>query len=155
MSDTAFDKQQRELPKLADRLGFANAVIAELRRENSALKVKGGQDASYIAELEHKITQMERAHDATREELRIIIEDPLRGQKLKTLAGLKLVGEVKAYRERLKKQALQLKVDRNNMTALVTRLVRERVSDRSEEPGGASPRTRNEERGGVITETPQ
>lgn len=30
-----------------------------------------------------------------------------------------------------------------------------RVSDRSGEPGGASPRTRNEERGGVITETPQ
>lgn len=60
MSDDAeWDKRQSELPRLADRLGFANAMITQLRKELSDVRVQRGKDAAYITELEDKIRHQE------------------------------------------------------------------------------------------------
>jgi hypothetical protein len=53
MKETTFDKQT-ELPKLADRLGLANALIIDLLKEVSKLQLKSGKDSSYIDELEYE-----------------------------------------------------------------------------------------------------
>lgn len=102
-----FEKEQRELPKLADRLGFANVVISELRRKVSALDVKSGQDASYILELEVKARHLELKVAELELQLSQKCPDPLDGKKLKSLADKRLVdvcrAQLKAMRENVRK----------------------------------------------------
>lgn len=61
--DLEWDKRQSELPRLADRLGFANAMITQLRKELSDVRVQRGKDAAYITELEDKVRHQEQEID--------------------------------------------------------------------------------------------
>ncbi len=98
MEDTNFDKQT-ELPKLAERLGFANAIIIDLRKQLSQLQEQAGKDSSYIAELEDENKRMKKELDHIR-------KNPLEGISLKRLAEEKLVehwkGQLKSFEKKAK-----------------------------------------------------
>lgn len=81
MDETAIrEKRQQELPDLAYRLGFANALIIDLKKELSQLRVQAGKDAAYIAELEDKNKILQRE-----------LDDPLRGKKISKLADMAMM----------------------------------------------------------------
>jgi hypothetical protein len=98
MKETTFDKQT-ELPKLADRLGFANALIIDLRKEVSKLQLKSGKDSSYIDELEFENKRLKK-------ELEELKKDPFRGMSLKKLAEDKLIehwkGQIRSFEKKAK-----------------------------------------------------
>lgn len=100
-----------ELPKLADRLGFANATIIDLRKQISALQLQAGKDAAYIAELEDENKKLKKK-----------IEDPLAGMKLKKLAEEKLVMGYKSEIEAARKETKAARVARDAAFSELARL---------------------------------
>lgn len=114
MSETTFDKQ-RELPKLAERLMFANAIIIDYRKELSKLQQKHGEDVSYIAELEYENKRL-------KEELDQMKKNPLAGMKLKKFAEEELVKTYKIQIQALDKKAKASKVARDTAICELTRL---------------------------------
>jgi len=100
-----------ELPKLADRLGFANATIIDLRKQISALQLQAGKDAAYIAELEDENKKLKKK-----------IEDPLAGMKLKKLAEEKLVMGYKSEIEAARKETKPARVARDAAFSELARL---------------------------------
>lgn len=100
-----------ELPKLADRLGFANATIIDMRKQISALQLQAGKDAAYIAELEDENKKLKKK-----------IEDPLAGMKLKKLAEEKLVMGYKSEIEAARKETKAARVARDAAFSELARL---------------------------------
>ena len=100
-----------ELPKLAHRLGFANATIIDLRKQISALQLQAGKDAAYIAELEDENKKLKKK-----------IEDPLAGMKLKKLAEEKLVMGYKSEIEAARKETKTARVARDAAFSELARL---------------------------------
>lgn len=114
MSETTFDKQ-RELPKLAERLMFANAIIIDYRKELSKLQQKHGEDASYIAELEYENKRLKNELDQMK-------KNPLAGMKLKKFAEEELVKIYKIQIQALSKKAKASKVARDTAICELARL---------------------------------
>lgn len=96
---------QEQLPILADRLGYANVLIKQLRKEVRELRVERGKDAAYIEELKHanakllqQLANMKKLTPAQRVEL--FPDDALAGKTNKQL---------KRDRDGLLKQIMELK----------------------------------------------